>query len=75
MTFIFIGRGRRTPSKSGYKQTLQIKSNLIRITQDQTGLTGRPSALPILAANMPALPFAGEHSIDADVVPAAGAHE
>jgi len=53
--------------------TTQI--NLIRITQDQTGLTGRPSALPILAANTPALPFAGEHSIDADVVPAAGAHE
>ena len=42
MVFIFIGRGGRTPSKSGYKRTLQLRSNLIRITQDQIGLTGRP---------------------------------
>ena len=51
MAFIFIEQGGRTPSKSNYKRTLQIKSNLIRITQDQIGLTGRPSAVPILAAN------------------------
>ena len=42
MTFIFIGRGGRTPSKSSYKRTLQIRSNLIQITQ---------CTLPILAAN------------------------
>ena len=52
-SFIFIGRGGCTPSKSGYKRTLEIKSNLIRITQDQTaGQTGWPSAMPILAANI-----------------------
>ena len=45
MVFIFIGRGGRTPSKSGYKRTLQLRSNLIRITEDQTGLTGRPDRL------------------------------
>ena len=45
MAFIFIGRGGRIPSKSGYKRTLQIKYNLIRITQDQTGLTGRSSVV------------------------------
>ena len=44
MAFIFIGRGGRTPSKSGYKQILQLRSNLIRITQEQTGLTGRRRA-------------------------------
>ena len=49
MAFIFIGRGGHTPSKSGYKRTLQLKSNLIRITQDQAG---RPSAMTILAANI-----------------------
>ena len=51
MAFIFIRRGGRTPSKLGYKRTLQLRSNLIRITQNQTGQTGRPSAVPILAAN------------------------
>ena len=42
MAFVFIGQERRTPSKLGYKWTLQIKSNLIRNTQDQTGQTSRP---------------------------------
>ena len=52
MAFIFIEQGGRTPSKSNYKRTLQIKSNLIRITQDQTGLTG----WPILTANTVLVP-------------------
>ena len=40
--FIFIGRGRRTFFKSGYKRTLQLRSNLIRITKDHTSLTSQP---------------------------------
>ena len=42
MVFIFIGRGGRTPFKSGYKWTPNYRSNSTRITQDQTGQTGRP---------------------------------
>ena len=62
MAFIFIGRRGRTPFKSDYKRTLQTKSNLIWITQDQTDLTGRPSTLLILAANTMALAMAANQN-------------
>ena len=51
MAFIFIGRGGRTPSKLDYKRTLQLRPNLTRITQDQTGLTGRPDRSAFSSAN------------------------
>ena len=51
VAFIFIGRGGRTPSKSGYKRTLNYNSNSTRITKAQTGRPDRSGRSASVFAN------------------------
>ena len=52
LTFIFIGRGSRTPLQVGLYNNFQHKMKPTRITTGQTGLTGRPDRSDRLASEL-----------------------